>query len=184
MNIFATSMCPYESAYNLCDKHLYSQAKEGTQMLVSACLIRGHDPADMPIAKTTGRPHKGGYRNHPATQWTAESPQNWMWLWNHTMEICYIIKQRFGTVHASRDQLLSLMKTFTFKQKYAEWPEWNRTPFAVCVNQSKGENLDLLEMEATSAYRIFYHRDKAGFATWSNGRLPPFWWGDERYATA
>ena len=183
MNIFATSMCPYESAHNLCDKHLYSQAKEGTQMLVSACLINGCDPADMPIAKTTGRPHKGGYRNHPATRWVAESPQNWLWLWNHTTEICYIIHQRFGTVHASRDQLRSLMKTFR-KSDYNDWPQWGRTPFVVCVNQSKGENLDLLEREATSAYRIFYHRDKAGFATWSNGRLPPFWWGDERYATA
>ena len=71
MNIFATSMSPYESAYNLCDKHLYSQAKEGVQMLVSGLLINGYDPADMPLAKTTGRPHKGGYRNHPATRWTA-----------------------------------------------------------------------------------------------------------------
>ena len=76
------------------------------------------------------------------------------------------------------------MKTFRVNKNYAEWPEWNRTPFAVCVNQSKGENLDLLEMEPTAAYRIFYHRDKTGFATWSNGRLPPTWWGDERYATA
>ena len=103
MNIFATSMCPYESAYNLCDKHLYSQAKEGTQMLVSGLLINGYDPADMPIAKTTGRPHKGGYRNHPATRWTA----------NHLIIGCGygITRWRYATSSRTDSGLFTLHET-------------------------------------------------------------------------
>ena len=53
-------------------------------------------------------------------------------------------------------------------------PAGDMTPFARCFNQSKGENLDLLDEDkytAVEAYRIYYMRDKASFAKWGGERL-------------
>ena len=174
MNLFATHYSPKVAAHNLCDKHLYSQAKEGTQMAVAALLIRGFDPESMPIAQSTGRPHKGGYRFHPATQWCSLSKKNWLWNWHHTKEIVAEIDRRFGKSHHSDIQLDVLIHLFI--ESGVDWPLEGLTPFARGLNQSKGENTDLLEWDCpVEAYREFYNRDKAGFAKWT-GRNPPEWW--------
>ena len=60
----------------------------------------------------------------------------------------------------------------------AHFPDIPRTPFARAMNQSKGENLDLLDpavYSAVDAYREYYRRDKKGFATWNKGAPAPPW---------
>jgi len=58
-------------------------------------------------------------------------------------------------------------------------PDTKRTDFARCLNQSQGRNLDLLDTKkytAVEAYRIFYNREKSGFARWDKGVPAPSWW--------
>ncbi len=175
MNIMATDDSPIICAYNLCDAHVRSQAKEGVQMAVQALLIRGVAPERMPLTVGTKKPHKGGYPHHPATIWVATSLMNFVWNLRHTQAICYEYKKRFGKEHASWKQIQHILDEDLMHEARG-WPERGATPFARCFNQSKGENEDLLEWpSATKAYREFYMRDKARFATWSV-TAPPKWW--------
>ena len=87
MNIFALDDCPKEAARMVCDSHASKMCVESVQMLVSGLLNNGAPANRMPPTKTTGKPHKGGYRNHPATKWASENIANWIWLFD-TLKNC------------------------------------------------------------------------------------------------
>ena len=172
-------MVLHESAIHaplmMCDKHVQNQPREGVQMLVAACLLNGMPPESMPLTKTTKKPHKGGYKNHPATRWTSANMGNFAWSWMHTFGLCIEFKKRFGKEHFALGQLEHLA-TLPWEEYI---PAGDMTPFARCFNQSQGENLDLLDEDkytAVEAYRIYYMRDKASFAKWERGTPAPHWW--------
>jgi len=99
MNIFALSDCPVAAARMVCDSHASKMCVESVQMLVSGLLNNGAPAYKMPLTKTTGKPHKGGYKNHPATKWASESVGNWIWLFSHAQELCRQFQVRFGKTH-------------------------------------------------------------------------------------
>ena len=176
MNIFALHDHPYTAAVMACDTHASKMCVEGVQMLVSGLLNNGAPAHEMPPTKTTGQPHKGGYKNHPATKWASKNLSNWIWLYSYTQELCNQFKIRFGKEHFAQPQL-NQMRGAVLWGHYI--PEGKRTPFARCLNQSQGRNLDLLDATkytAVEAYRIFYMREKAGFACWDKGVPAPHWW--------
>tara|TARA_R110000824_G_scaffold101190_1_gene240333 strand:- start:37023 stop:37574 length:552 start_codon:yes stop_codon:yes gene_type:complete len=168
--------CPDTAAQMVCDTHASKMCVEGVQMLVSGLLNNDAPAHKMPLTKTTGQPHKGGYKNHPATQWASENLSNWIWLYQHTQELCEQFKIRFDKEHFAQQQLRHLAGAVLWIDYI---PEGERTPFARCLNQSEGRNLDLLDATkhtAVEAYRIFYMREKAGFACWDKGVPAPHWW--------
>ncbi len=177
MNIFALHNCPLKAARMVCDSHASKMCVEGVQMLVSGLLNNGAPADQMPLTKTTGKPHKGGYKNHPATKWASENVANWVWLYQHTKELCRQFKIRFGKIHFAQNQLAHLTYSLVWSDYLPDLGE--RTPFARCLNQSQGRNLDLLDREKytdVQAYREFYIREKRGFATWAKGVPAPSWW--------
>ena len=177
MNIFALDEDPSMAARMVCDQHASKMCVESVQMLVSGLLNNGAPADRMPLTKSTSKPHKGGYRNHPATKWASESDSNWIWLYQHAQELCRQFKVRFGKEHFAGEQLTELRRAVV-------WADYlpgttHPSPFARCLNQSKGRNLDLLCTETytdVEAYRIFYMREKAGFACWEKGVEAPTWW--------
>lgn len=183
MNIFYLDDDPMIAACMVADTHASKMCVESVQMLVSGLLINGANPDDMPLTKSTGLPHKGGYRHHPSTRWASESLTNWIWLFNHAHGLCDQFSFRFGGEHFARGQLNHLMKI-----AWSEYlPITKRTPIARAFNQSKGLNLDLLDTEKYSdvqAYRQFYIRDKRNIAKWSKGVAAPDWWIEAMEATA
>tara|TARA_Y100001938_G_C7941892_1_gene354725 strand:+ start:116 stop:700 length:585 start_codon:yes stop_codon:yes gene_type:complete len=185
MNLFALSPCPKESAMFMCDKHIGKLAVEGMQTLVSAMLISGAPPHRMPLT-SNGEPHRGGYKHHPLTLWTAESLVHWHWVFKHTEALCEEFLYRFGKRHAVAKQLLELKRNFMWEDYVPDTQGEDRTRharpsfFERCFNQSKGENLDLVDTDLWpcdhEAYREFYRRDKYAFAKWEKGRESPGWW--------
>lgn len=178
MNIFALDEDPYEAARMVCDSHASKMCVESIQMLVSGLLNNGAPAHKMPLTKSTGKPHKGGYKNHPATQWASESDSNWVWLYQHAQELCNQFKIRFGKEHFAQKQLIELRRALVWAD-YLPASYYPPSPFARCLNQSQGRNLDLLDAKkytAVEAYRIFYMREKAGFARWDKGVSAPSWW--------
>jgi len=176
MNIFALSDCPVAAARMVCDSHASKMCVESVQMLVSGLLNNGAPAYKMPLTKTTGQPHKGGYKNHPATKWASESVGNWIWLFSHAQELCRQFQVRFGKTHFAEEQLRQLKGAVVWTDYI---PDTKRTDFARCLNQSQGRNLDLLDTKkytAVEAYRIFYNREKSGFARWDKGVPAPSWW--------
>tara|TARA_R110001592_G_scaffold138248_1_gene357042 strand:+ start:5563 stop:6117 length:555 start_codon:yes stop_codon:yes gene_type:complete len=180
MNIFVLDNDPVKAARMVCDSHASKMCVEGIQMLVSALLNNGAPADKMPLTKTTGRPHKGGYKNHPATKWASENLSNWVWLLSHTQELCSEFTRRFGGKHFAETQLNALFGACAWEDYIPDAEE--KTPFARCLNQSQGRNLDLLDTDnytAVEAYREFYRRDKVSIAKWEKGTPAPDWWYSE-----
>lgn len=173
MNIFFTDEHPTIAARNLCDDHVVSQFKESIQMLVAAALLRGADPNAMPLT-TSGRPHRGGYKHHPCTRWASENPANWNWLCDHALAIGAEFRMRFDNDTSILHDQISLLACSrdTILSHFDE--EWGMTEPARALNQSIGENLDLLgdDLTTVEAYRLYYQRDKRSFAEWKYSRAP------------
>ena len=180
MNIMASNRNPFIAAEESCDKLANKMSAESVQILVQAALNNGAPPELMPLTKTTGKPHRGSYPNHPAVKWAGESISNWIWLFYHAEALCQQKFIRYGTEHFARSQLDHLLTAFTWADYF---PNIGLTPFARCFNQSIGKNLDLLDYEAWpcdhAAYREFLRRDKASFAKWEKGVEAPSWWHGE-----
>ena len=109
MNIFFTHERPDIAASMLPFRLLVKMQVESIQMLVSACLINGMSDEDMPLVKSQTHNHKGGYTNHPCTQWVSKSSTHWDWLAKH----CFFL----GHYH----QLHQLYKEDPIKESYAQF---------------------------------------------------------------
>jgi hypothetical protein len=125
MNIFVTSQWPAESAIVLPDKHIVKMPLECCQMLAIIASKWYHNYG--PLHKTDSTPYntiKGAFRNHPCTQWAAESIHNAYWLIKHGMNLCDEFQLRYGKPHSCY---------FTLLEAYYLFPKGkitNVTPFA------------------------------------------------------
>jgi len=177
MNIFAIDEDPYISAFELCDQHIVKMPTESIQILVSALLISGAEQDKMPLTKS-GKYHRGGYRNHPASIWAAESYVNFSWLCEHTYGLLLEYGRRYSKIHFASEQLDSILK-LDIKEYIPDTGNLFPTEFVRCFNQSQGRNLDLLDFEKWpcdhEAYREFYRREKNDFAKWNKTKERPKW---------
>jgi len=100
MNIFATSECPVESAYNLPHIHAVSQIKESCQMLSTAHRLLGSDDE---------RLYKIAQPEHPCNLWVKACKDNYMWLLEHLQALSEVYTLRSGKVHGSVEKTLSAL---------------------------------------------------------------------------
>jgi hypothetical protein len=113
VNIFATSEYPAESAIVLPDKHIVKMPLECCQMLsiVASEWYHGYGP----IHKKDGTAYntvKGAFRNHPCTQWAAQTIDNAYWLIKHGMNLCDEYHLRYGKQHSCYNTLLQAYYLF------------------------------------------------------------------------
>lgn len=152
MNIFVTSSCPIKSAHYLDDKRKVKMALESTQMLCTALNVNG--------VKT---PYKTGHLNHPCTIWARASQQNWLWLWQHAMELCHEYRRIYGKEHACVKVLNEI------KNQYKVLPDVGQTPFANCA-RSKERGIDFTtEQDVSIAYKLYLNE------RWDNDKREPTW---------
>jgi len=171
MNIFVLDENPITAAQMMCDKHIPKMVVETAQMLASA--LRRHGATDdmMPIAKTTNRPYKGGYHNHPCTIWSSVSQMNFLWLVEHGLALSVEYMMRFGKNHACSDAITQM------QHHYNIIPVGRLTPFARAFNKELYPFLyDEEQYSAVEAYRAYYSIDKRRFAKWEKGTPAPYWW--------
>ena len=176
MNIFVTNIDPVAAAKDQCDKHVPKMIVESAQMMASAVRRWGATDEQMPIAKTSGKPYKGGYAHHPCTRWAGDTFGNLAWLTDHALALCVEYTSRFGKKHACYDAIVAL---------YNVGRDWigtgERTPFALAMPDefrpitTDGEMAYHAEdIDAVQAYRAYYH--SKAFAKWEKGRDAPWWW--------
>jgi len=113
MNIFVTHIFPAESAIVLPDKLVIKMPVESCQMLAIVASDWYHGYGTLP--KADGTPYstaKGAFRNHPCTQWAAESTHNAYWLIKHGMNICDEFHLRYGKPHSCYNTLLAAYYLF------------------------------------------------------------------------
>ena len=86
MNIFVTNPDPVVSAKALPDKHVVKMPLETCQMLSIVFSHWYYNWGDDLVKKKDGTAYKtskGAFRNHPCTQWAADSIYNTAWLIQH-----------------------------------------------------------------------------------------------------
>ena len=151
MNIFVVDRDPVVAAQQLCDKHVVKMILETAQML---CTVAHHQGFNAP--------YKVAHPKHPCTLWAGKSAANWQWLITHGLAMSKEYTRRYGKVHKSEEVIkwcARLPVGFTEK---------GLTPFAQAMPpQYKNPCV-------VTAYRAYYHGEKAPFATWKSE--VPQWW--------
>ena len=111
MNIFVTDRDPVKSAQCLPDKHVVKMPLESCQMLaIVASKEWGHGFGKLPkIDGTSYLTEKGAFRNHPCTIWAQE---NYRWLIEHGLALCYEYTHRYGKIHSCQHTLEHVHKYF------------------------------------------------------------------------
>lgn len=174
MNIFVLHEDPREAARMMCDKHIPKMVVESAQMLASALRTHGATDKEMPLTQK-GTPYKGGYQNHPCTQWTSMTQMNYTWLLWHARELAVQYYLRFNKTHACSQAILKMSED----KMIDKIPMGRLTPFARAFNKELYPQLyDETQYTAVEAYRAYYSLDKRRFATWNKGVSAPDWWED------
>ena len=171
MNIFVLDENPIRAAEMMCDKHIPKMIVESAQMMASAVRRWGAIDEEMPIAKTSGKPYKGGYAHHPCTRWAGDTFGNFSWLADHAMALCVEYTSRFGKKHACDDPISQLWRVgieYRGEPLWEDDDDYKRTPFAQAMP------IEYRDDDAVRAYRAYYHSKT--FAKWEKGTPAPDWW--------
>lgn len=159
MNIFAVSNDPVTAASMLCDQHVVKMPLESAQMLSTVW----HSHCDSPPSPV----YKPSHGHHPCTLWAGKSTMNYQWLWQHAVALVaeHAVRYKRTKPHKSYEVLNALRKP----------PPGLRvgplTPFAMAMPEQYKDQLDPVQ-----SYRLYYAREKLGFATWKFCDKP--WWLD------
>ena len=113
MNIFAVDADPIRAARQLPDRHVTKMILESAQMLSIVFSKHYWDIGE--VAKVNGDPFKtakGAFKNHPCTQWAADSEYNCAWLIQHAMGLLEEFQVRYGKLHGLNKSLFNVRRMF------------------------------------------------------------------------
>lgn len=151
MNIFAIDNDPKQAARWLNNKHCIKLILESAQLLCADLHLNG-----------ISAPYKLTHKNHPCRLWTSKSDANWMWLYEHAIELCKEYTGRYNKTHKTEDILFSIMKLKTIN------PDHKLTDFVQCMPD------EYKQEDAVLAYRTYYIKGKKHLAQWK--RNQPDWY--------
>lgn len=152
MNIFVSDRSAITSAHNLDDKRVNKMLLETCQLLCAAINLNGGQA-----------PYKTSHKNHPSSIWARETRSNWIWLYEHGIELGKEFVLRRGKLHACYE-VLNKIKDMDYLI-----PEGPLTAFPNCTtNNEKGISFKHLK-NTTEAYRQYL------IARWNTDKLAPKW---------
>jgi hypothetical protein len=138
MKIFFLSVIPRECAQMHVDKHLYKKIFEYYELICDK------------------------NKHHPCSSWVKKSNENYKWLVELTLELCYEYKYRYNKIHKYQ-QLIIKLKNKNPKVPLATFTE----PTQIMPEMYKGTDFIL-------AYRDYYFFEKHSILQWTK-RPTPFW---------
>jgi hypothetical protein len=95
MQIYYLDHNPIKSAQYHTDIHVGKMLTEGLQILSTVCHI--HSQETLGVYKPT-------HRAHPSVVWTAETIDNYLWLYDMTEALYEEYKSRFGKTHLAGEK--------------------------------------------------------------------------------
>ena len=168
MNIFVLDECPIQSAQMQCDKHIVKMPLETAQMLCS--VWHRHGQGDKV-------PYREVHKNHPCTLWTGDSAENYEWLWQHGMELCFEYTRRYNKIHKCQQVIMDLDKVHA-----TMFPvDTNGTPHPQCMPDEYKSTELRIHSNTVRAYRRYYVNGKKDIAKWEKSRAVPKWFTMESY---
>ncbi len=173
MNIFVLDKSPIISAQMQCDKHIVKMPLETAQMLCSVWHRYGEGDKV---------PYKEAHRNHPCTLWAGDSAENYEWLWQHGMELCFEYTRRYNKIHKCQQVIMDLDKLHATMFYYCDT---NGTVHPQCMpdEYKVGYCGDAEITNSILAYRTYYVNGKKDIAKWEKSRPMPKWYADKKYRT-
>ena len=167
MNIFILDEDPIISAQMQCDKHIVKMPLETAQMLCS--VLHRHGQGDKV-------PYKEAHKNHPCTLWAGDSADNFSWLVQHGMELCFEYTRRYNKIHKCQQVIMDIRETDWGTLQYK--PTCG-TPHPQCMPDEYKCAFD----DAIQAYRKYYVNDKKDIAKWEKCTPAPDWYTNKKYRT-
>lgn len=149
MNIFFLDFDVKKCAQYHVDKHVVKMILEETQILCGVHWLTGNEA-----------PYRLTHKNHPCSIWARESLSNYLYLCEHSLELCREYTFRYGKRHKTQDVL--------------EWCILNKpnirdigftTPPMAMPDQYKTDCV-------VESYRKYYINEKKTFANWKNRPVP------------
>ena len=171
MNIFVLDECPVQSAQMQCDKHIVKMPLETAQMLCS--VFHRHGQGHLV-------PYREAHKNHPCTLWAGDSADNFCWLVQHGMELCFEYTRRYNKIHKCQQVIMDLRETDWGTLQYQDM---ERTPHPQCMPDEYKSTELRIHSNTVRAYRRYYVNDKKDIAKWEKGRPMPDWYdvGNDYY---
>ncbi len=96
-----------ESAQLLCITHRVLDGKQGYQLSKSGRLRKYWFHLDRIKENNL---YKATHINHPCSKWVRESSENYKWMYEHFLALCYEYQERYHKTHASYIKLNSIVK--------------------------------------------------------------------------
>ena len=171
MNIFVLDESPIISAQMQCDKHIVKMPLETAQMLCS--VFHRHGQGHLV-------PYREVHKNHPCTLWAGDSADNFCWLVQHGMELCFEYTRRYNKIHKCQQVIMDLSKTDLGTLQYQDM---EMTPHPLCMPDEYKSTELRIHSNTVRAYRRYYVNDKKDIAKWEKGRPMPDWYdvGNDYY---
>lgn len=151
MNIFVLDYDLCKSAIYHCQKHIVKMPLESAQML---CTILNNNNIESP--------YKSCHRNHPCTLWAGKTMQNFAWLYEFGLYLCYEYTYRFNKVHKC-EEVINYAGKMMDKLRL---PDMGLTPHAQAMPDSYKST------DAVTAYRNYYAGDKTHLFDWGPREKP------------
>ena len=171
MNIFVLDECPIQSAQMQCDKHIVKMPLETAQMLCS--VFHRHGQGHLV-------PYREVHKNHPCTLWAGDSADNFCWLVQHGMELCFEYTRRYNKIHKCQQVIMDLRETDWGTLQYQDM---EKTPHPQCMPDEYKSTELRIHSNTVRAYRRYYVNDKKDIAKWEKSRPMPDWYdvGNDYY---
>jgi len=160
MNIFVLDLDPKKCAKYHLDKHCVKMILESCQILCGVHWVNDSEA-----------PYKLSHKNHPCSIWARDCVENYIWLCDLGMELCFEYTHRYGKKHKTQEIIEWCMLNIPKNLK----EKGNITPFALAMPDTfKETKLKNPYEAAVVSYRNYYMGDKKHMATWKHRDIP-YW---------
>ena len=151
MNIFFLDKNTTKCAQYHNDKHVVKMILETAQLLCGAHWVTGGEA-----------PYKLSHKNHPCSIWVREDLNNYLWLCDLGIKLCWEYNHRYGKTHKTYDVLLWCADN----HPYIPYERFTNPPLAM-----PDEYTELCHVQS---YRNYYMGEKRDFCNWKY-RDTPSW---------
>lgn len=150
MNIFFLDKDPKKCAVLHNDKHVVKMILETAQLLCGAHWTTGSEA-----------PYKLSHANHPCSKWVREDLNNYLWLCQLGLNLCWEYHHRYGKTHKSYEIIIWCC------DNHPNIPD-NRftSPALAMPDEYKVANNPVL------SYRNYYVNTKKHFSKWTKRNVP------------
>lgn len=178
MNIFILDPNPKEAARLQCDKHVVKMILESAQMLSTAHRMLDGTLEYRPsvsgkrMVKYYKHPdqvaednlYKAVHFDHPCTEWTMETKENYMWHYEHFLALGDEYTYRYGKHHKSMG-----LRSLLFRPPKNILTGFGLTPFRLAMKDYP----ECMMENAVDSYRAFYQTKQDRFKmAWTKRKVP------------